>query len=148
LRDYAAREQPPPLVVNFGTAGSHHYASGSLLSCHEFLQRDMDVRALGFALGETPFDETPARLRFEPVFTHLTTAVCGSGDSFAVSPAEIPCGVLDMEAFALAKVCWHARTRFACAKYVTDGANAAAAADWRQNVHKAAEEFLKLYRGI
>jgi adenosylhomocysteine nucleosidase len=148
LHDYRVAAQPPPLVVNFGTAGSHRHPGGSLLSCHEFVERDMDVRALGFALGETPFDATPARLSFDPVFTHLPAAVCGSGDSFAVSPAEMQCGVLDMEAFALAKVCWHARARFACAKYVTDGADAAAAAHWQQNVHKAAEEFLELYRGI
>jgi adenosylhomocysteine nucleosidase len=148
LHDYALERRPAPLVVNFGTAGSHHHPSGSFLSCHEFVQRDMDVRALGFALGETPFDETPARLRFDPVFTHLPAALCGSGDSFAVSPPEMPCGAVDMEAFALAKVCWHARARFACAKYVTDGADAAAATDWKQNVHKAAEAFLELYRGL
>jgi adenosylhomocysteine nucleosidase len=148
LHSYLVQHQPPPLVVNFGTAGSQRHLPGHLYSCHEFIQRDMDVRALGFALGETPFDETPSRLRFEPVFKHLAAAVCGSGDSFAVSAIDAPCDVVDMEAFAFAKVCWHARAQFACAKYVTDGANAAAPDDWRLNVHRAAEEFLNLYRGI
>jgi adenosylhomocysteine nucleosidase len=148
LHGYSAQQRRPPLVVNFGTAGSQRHLPGHLYSCHEFVQRDMDVRALGFALGETPYDATPARLRFEPLFTHLPAAVCGSGDSFAVSAVEVPCDVVDMEAFAFAKVCWHARAQFACAKYVTDGADAAAADDWHLNVHKAAEEFLNLYRGI
>lgn len=148
LHGYTVQQQPPPLVVNFGTAGSQRHLPGRLYSCHEFIQRDMDVRALGFALGETPFDPTPSRLKFEPMFKHLPAAVCGSGDSFAVSTVDAECDVVDMEAFAFAKVCWHARTQFACAKYVTDGANAAAADDWRLNVHKAAEEFLNLYRGI
>jgi adenosylhomocysteine nucleosidase len=148
LHRYTMHQQPPPLVVNFGTAGSQRHLPGRLYSCHEFVQRDMDVRALGFALGETPFDETPVRLTFEPVFKHLPAAICGSGDSFAVSAVDAACDVVDMEAFAFAKVCWHAGAKFACAKYVTDGADAAAADDWRLNVHRAAEEFLNLYRGI
>jgi adenosylhomocysteine nucleosidase len=148
LHAYATHNQGLPLVVNFGTAGSQRHLPGHLYACHEFVQRDMDVRALGFSLGETPFDPTPARLQFEPVFTHLPAVVCGSGDSFAVSAVDAPCDVVDMEAFAFAKVCWHTGAKFACAKYVTDGADAAAANDWRLNVHKAAEEFLNLYRGI
>jgi adenosylhomocysteine nucleosidase len=53
-----------------------------------------------------------------------------------------------MEAYALAKVCWLEGAQFACVKYVTDGADHAAAADWQNNVHKAAGEFLNLYRAV
>lgn len=134
-----------PLVVNFGSAGSRCHAAGALLACREFVQRDMDVRSLGFALGVTPFDEIPACLSFEPVFTHLPPAVCGSGDSFATTDTDVACEVVDMEAYALAKVCWLERTQFACVKYVTDGADHAAADDWQSNVHKAADEFLRLF---
>jgi adenosylhomocysteine nucleosidase len=76
----------------------------------------------------------------------LTAAVCGSGDSFATIDCEVECAVVDMEAYALAKVCWLEKAPFACVKYVTDGADDAAADHWRSNVHKAAEEFLSLYR--
>jgi adenosylhomocysteine nucleosidase len=103
---------------------------------------------LGFALGVTPFDEAPPCLRFEPVFKHLPSAVCGSGDSFATTLTGIDCGVVDMEAYALAKVCWHDKAQFACAKYVSDGADHAAAQDWQRNLHKAADEFLHLYCGV
>ena len=148
LHSYSIQQQPPPLVVNFGSAGSRRHLPGHLCACHQFVQRDMDVRALGFALGVTPFDQTPSRLEFPTVFQHLPAAVCGSGDSFEVAAVDASCDVVDMEAFAFAKVCWHARGKFACAKYVTDGADGGAADDWRRNVHKAAEEFLNLYRGI
>ncbi|HLY52692.1 MAG TPA: hypothetical protein VKQ31_06755, partial [Steroidobacteraceae bacterium] len=148
LRRYVHAGQPPPLVVNFGSAGSRVHATGTLLACHEFIQRDMDVRGLGFALGVTPYDEAPALLWFEPRFVHLHAAICGSGDSFATAAGTVECGVVDMEAYALAKVCWLEDAPFACAKYVTDGADHAAADDWRRNVHKAAEDFLALYRGI
>jgi len=146
LRRYVHESRPPPLVVNFGSAGSRTHAAGTLLACHEFVQRDMDVTGLGFPVGVTPFDETPARLGFEPRFHHLTAAVCGSGDSFATIDCEVACAVVDMEAYALAKVCWFEKAPFACVKYVTDGADDAAADHWRSNVHRAAEEFLSLYR--
>jgi adenosylhomocysteine nucleosidase len=148
LSRYAHQGQEMPLVVNFGSAGSRSFASGALVACQEFVQRDMDVSGLGFALGVTPYDEAPVSLLFDPVFTHLPCAVCGSGDSFAMVDIEVDCAVIDMEAYALAKVCWHQNARFACAKYVTDGADPAAANDWRRSVHLAAEEFLQLFRGL
>ncbi len=145
---YAQDVQNPPLVVNFGSVGSRVHDTGALVSCHEFVQRDMDVTGLGFELGVTPYDETPPRLVFEPRFVHLPAALCGSGDSFATSACSIECDVVDMEAYALAKACRVAGARFACAKYVTDGADHAAAEHWRDNVHKAAESFLELYRAV
>lgn len=148
LSQYSRIGQSMPLVVNFGSAGSRRHATGTLVSCHEFVQRDMDVGGLGFALGVTPYDEAPATLVFDPVFTQLPAAVCGSGDSFATVDVAVSCEVIDMEAYALAKVCRHENARFACAKFVTDGADHAAAGDWRSNVHKAAEEFLQLFRAI
>ena len=148
LSRYAQARQPWPLVVNFGTAGSRVHAAGSMVACHEFIQRDMDVRGLGFALGVTPFDARPSTLQFAPVFTHLVPAVCGSGDSFATVQTEVECGVVDMEAYALAKACRLTGAAFACAKYVTDGADHGAADDWQNNVHKAAAEFLSLYRTV
>lgn len=148
LTRYALRGSDMPLVVNFGSAGSREIAAGTLVGCHEFVQRDMDVRGLGFALGVTPYDAEPSCLSFDPVFTHLPAALCGSGDSFATAGTDMECAVVDMEAYALAKVCRREKARFACAKYVTDGADHAAGNDWQRNVHMAAEDFLRLLRGI
>ena len=148
LARYLRQGQDLPLVLNFGSAGSRQHATGTLVECHEFVQRDMDVSGLGFALGVTPYDEAPPCLLFERIFNHLPSAVCGSGDSFATAPSGIDCGVVDMEAYALAKVCWCEKVQFACAKYVSDGADHAAADDWQQNLHKAADEFLQLYAGF
>jgi adenosylhomocysteine nucleosidase len=148
LAQYKFHERPMPLVVNFGTAGSRSFPAGALVSCHEFVQRDMDVRGLGFEHGVTPYDEAPSRLRFAPVFTHLPAGVCGSGDSFATAAVAMECAVVDMEAYALAKVCWRYKAAFACVKYVSDGADHGAADDWQQNVHKAADEFLRLFASI
>ena len=148
LSRYAQQGEEMPLVVNFGSAGSRCFASGTLVACQEFVQRDMDVSGLGFALGVTPYDEAPSSLIFDPVFTHLPAGICGSGDSFATADIEVDCAVIDMEAYALAKVCWHENARFACVKYVTDGADHTAAEDWQRNVHVAAEEFLQLFQSL
>ena len=148
LTRYRCAQQALPRVINFGSAGSRHHAAGKLLACHEFVQRDMDVRGLGFERGSTPFDELPARLSFAPVFTDLPAAVCGTGDSFATADSEVACEVLDMEAYALARVCALEGTQFACVKYLTDGADHTAADDWRRIVHKAAEEFLRLFLSL
>jgi adenosylhomocysteine nucleosidase len=148
LTRYACSGQQMPLVMNFGSAGSRSFAAGALVACHEFVQRDMDVSGLGYALGVTPYDEAPSCLTLEPVFEDLPSGVCGSGDSFATADVGVKCAVIDMEAYALAKVCWRENAKFACVKYITDGANHVAADDWQRNVHKAAEEYLRLFRGV
>jgi adenosylhomocysteine nucleosidase len=53
-----------------------------------------------------------------------------------------------MEAYALAKACKLIGAPFACAKYVSDGADQHAAEHWRENVAGAADRFLALYRGL
>jgi len=134
-----------PLVINFGTAGSLRRPAGTIVGCHRFVDRDMDVSALGFARGVTPFDTLPAMLEFKPHFPQLPAAVCGSGDSFATRAGEERCDVLDMEAYALAKVCRIEGADFGCAKYVSDGADETAGRDWRVNVAGAADAFVVLY---
>jgi adenosylhomocysteine nucleosidase len=149
LGDYRYAGRALPHVINFGTAGSRRHPTGAVLECRAFVQRDMDVSGLGVPLGTTPYDgDTPARLELPSVFAALTPAVCGTGDSFATTECAVECDVVDMEGYALAKVCWLERTRFTAVKWVTDGADHAAGADWQSNLHHAAERFLQLYRYV
>src|SRR4051812_7904919 len=113
----------PPRVVNLGTAGSRSVRAHTLVACNRFAQRDMDVSGMGFERGVTPFDPTPAILEFAPLFTALPQLTCSTADSFATHLHDIGGDVVDMEAFALARVCLAERLPFGCAKYVTDGAD-------------------------
>jgi len=140
--------RPLPRIVNFGSAGSPRFSTGSVVACTAFHQRDMDVSGLGFERGVTPYESTPAVLEFPTPFTRLPRASCGTGDSFETSGQLRHFDVVDMEAFALAKVCHIEGTPFACAKFVSDGADHAAASDWQTNLHRAAEHFLSLYREL
>lgn len=137
-----------PLVVNFGTAGSARLPARTLVACRRFVDRDMDVGALGFAPGVTPFDELPPVLEFPAEFLELPEADCGSGDSFSTTHCGFDFDVVDMEAYALAKACKVIGAPFACAKYVSDGADEHAAEHWKANVAGAADRFLALYRDL
>jgi adenosylhomocysteine nucleosidase len=140
--------RPPPRVVNFGSAGSRRFPTGTVVACTTFHQRDMDVSGLGFEPGVTPFEETPSVLTFPVPFADLPAVSCGTGDSFETGERAARCDVVDMEAYALAKVCHLEAVTFACVKYVSDGADHAAAADWQANHHRAADIFLDLYRRL
>ncbi len=148
LAGYRHAGQPLPGIVNFGTAGSCRFATGTVVACTAFQQRDMDVSGLGFDPGATPYEDIPAVLAFPTPFSELPGASCGTGDSFETGLRAVHCDVVDMEAYALAKVCHVEGTRFACAKFVSDGADHAAATDWQANLHRAADQFLALYRKL
>ena len=140
--------QKPDLVVNFGTAGSRVHPRGALVACRRFVQRDMDVSGLGFAPGETPFEDVPRELEFPAHFPELAEGVCGTGDRFETSGQSHACDVIDMEAYALAKVCFLEQVPFACVKYVSDGADDNAAVDWEAQLETAATAFVGLYRQL
>jgi adenosylhomocysteine nucleosidase len=148
LASLRARGELPSLVVNFGTAGSRNLPTRSVVACRKFVQRDMDVTGLGFALGETPFESTPVTLEFPAVFGDLPEGVCGTGDRFETGEIPVACDVIDMEAYALAKACLYESVPFACAKYISDGADGTAADDWQASLPGAAAAFWALYQQL
>ena len=148
LAEIRSAARPLPLVVNMGTAGSRKQLAHTLVVCNKFLQRDMDVSGLGFAPGVTPFDDAPPVLEFPPVLVNLPQRTCSTADSFATHHHEVSGDVVDMEAFALARVCVAERARFACVKYVTDGADADSAAHWEAALDAASLAFERVYKEL
>jgi adenosylhomocysteine nucleosidase len=131
-------------VLNLGTAGSRRLAAGTLVECVTFTQRDMNVSALGFAPGQTPFDDAPLELSATRRYPHLQAASCSTGDSFVTADHALAADVTDMEAFALARVCFAEGVEFSSVKYVSDGADDSAAADWAASLDAAARAFAGL----
>ena len=116
------------------------------MDCTRFVQRDMDVTGLGFMRGETPFeDEPPLMLDFGITeYNNIKRrATCGSGDSFVEDRTQYYGEVVDMEAYALAKVCYNYKKPFVSFKYITDGADEQAHEDWEKNLADGIEEFKK-----
>ena len=126
----------PNLVINFGSAGAIKKGLSGLVECTKFYQRDMDARGLlGLKLGETPFDNINEIINSDEGFS------CGSGDSFVNNKIEINVDLVDMEAYALAKVCKLESVKFRCFKYVSDNADENATSDWMENCKKGAKLF-------
>jgi len=136
------------LVVNLGTAGSRTIPAHTLVACNRFAQRDMDVSGMGLAPGVTPFDPTPPIIEFPIVFGHLPQVLCSTADSFATHRHDISGDVVDMEAFALARVCVAENARFACVKYITDGADSDSATHWEAALDNAARAFLTVFQSL
>ena len=133
----------PKLVINYGTAGSRKIKKKQLVDCTKFIQRDMDVTGLGFMKGETPLESDPPLIiestsEFNPIGRK---ASCGSGDSFVEDRTNYYGEVVDMEAYALAKVCYHYDIPFISFKYITDGADEQSHEDWEKNLANGIVEF-------
>lgn len=135
----------PRLVVSLGTAGSPVHPTHALVECTELVQRDMDARGLGFEHGTTPMDTLPAVLTLPRRLPDLPAVRCGSGDSFVTERDRHDCEVVDMEAYALAKVCAREGVDLLVVKYVTDGGDLTADRDWVANLPRAAAAFRRLY---
>ena len=134
---------PYSLVINYGTAGSRKIKKKQLVDCTKFIQRDMDVTGLGFMKGETPFEDNPpitikSTSEFNPIGRNAT---CGSGDNFVEDKTNYYGEVVDMEAYALAKVCYLYDIPFISFKYITDGADEQAHEDWESNLADGIQVF-------
>lgn len=125
----------PEHVVNFGTAGGITQSTG-FYEATRFVQRDMHCEGLGFSPGQTPY-ETAVAIEFSPGLT------CSTGDDFVENPnLAIPADLVDMEAYAIAKVCQLNNIRFTCYKFVTDASNTTAADEWGQRVLHGQDHYL------
>jgi len=136
-------EFPYDLVINYGTAGSRKIKKKTLVDCTKFVQRDMDVTGLGFMRGETPFEkEPPLMLETKSDFNPIgRNATCGTGDCFVEDKSQYYGEVVDMEAYAIAKVCYLYDIPFISFKYITDGADEQAHEDWEKNLADGIQEF-------
>ena len=126
-------------IINFGSAGAVSSISG-LVEVTGYVDRDMDARALGCKLGQTPFEDG--------ILLGERGIVCGTGDKFATTTPEIECDIVDMESYAIAKTCMKQGIKFRSFKYISDDADENSASDWEENIHKGNELFQKLLNEI
>ena len=126
----------PTEIINFGSAGTLNRKLNGLIECTKFYQRDMDVTALmSLQIGQTPYDNINEIINSENGYS------CGSGDNFVTGKVPLNIDVVDMEAYALAKVCKLENINFRCFKFISDNADENASKDWVKNNEKGAELF-------
>ncbi|MBO9636513.1 MAG: hypothetical protein J7578_25655, partial [Chitinophagaceae bacterium] len=119
----------PALIINLGSAGSNHFKRGEVVCCTGFVQRDMDVRGLGFELYQTPFFDLPPVLSHGLKYPGLLEGICGTGDSFEMNHSTTAYHLVDMEAYPIAMIAKKENIPFCCLKYISDGADGGAADD-------------------
>ena len=133
----AIQKYSPDIVINFGTAGALDPNIKGLVEVSKFLQRDMDASPLGFEIGQTPFEND-----IEITFGRQGVT-CGSGDKFVTSTPRLQTDIVDMEAFAIAKVCKLESIDFRCFKFISDNADNEAKNDWVENVSLGSKVFIE-----
>jgi adenosylhomocysteine nucleosidase len=144
LTRYLALHPEVKTVINYGTAGgAAAVKKGELVRCTTFVQGDMNCGELS-PPGITFNDPVMLQGRIDFGDGGL---VCRTQDQFITNVHSLDMlehlftggerfNVVDMEAYALAKVCAQMGKDFHCYKYISDDANETADNDWETNVHR------------
>jgi len=143
----AIHTNKPSLIINLGSAGSNVFSTGEVVCCTAFIQRDMDVQPMGYALYETPLSGIDPVLQYGIAIDGLPHGICGTGDNFEVNHSRTEYNVIDMEAYPLALIAMKEQIPFLCLKYISDGADGTAPENWVVQVHKAAAAFERILFG-
>ena len=94
---------------------------------------------IGCAPGQTPFEQGI-------ILGEGDGLTCSTGDNFVSDPnLEIPADLVEMEAYAIAKVCQDAGVEFRCYKYVSDQADGDASEEWSKTVANGEPHFIEVY---
>jgi adenosylhomocysteine nucleosidase len=108
----------------------------------------MDCLGLDVPIGVTPYESIPTMIGpfMEDERVSIKTT-CYTGDRFLnyFQMGNYDPGVVDMEAYAIAKVCLMSRVAFACYKFVTDGMTPHSKSDWETHLSLGAKEFRNVY---
>lgn len=128
----------PRRVWNFGTAGGIKLDPG-IYEFKNFVERDK---------GKCP-ESVEIMLPKDPQTISMGLGyTLSTGDNFVTDPnLEIPAHAVDMEGFAIAKICQEHKIEFKCFKYITDSADDSADTNWLENVQKGEDFFIKVYEG-
>lgn len=136
-------------VINLGTAGSHRFPTHTLVECRGFIQKDIDLSPLGYPKCETPLDDLGGLvLENETFLPDLAQGICATGDRFETTPPQFACDLVDMEAYAMAKVCRRLGVGFTAIKYITDGSDATSHQNWAENLIPASRRLREVFERL
>ena len=130
----------PDRIINYGSAGSLKSRSG-LLNVAAVCQRDANcepLRERGFMLGENI-------LYYQSGNSGVR---CGSGNNFVTEPDAWTldhCDIVDMELWAIAKVCDLHKIPWISMKWISDNADESAGTTWETALAAGQTEFIKWY---
>lgn len=128
----------PQQVINYGSAGALKQHRG-LVTVAAVCQRDANcepLRERGFMLGEDI-------LYYQSGHSGIR---CGSGNNFVTDPDQWTldhCDIVDMELWAIAKVCSRLHIPWISKKYISDQANNESGSVWADSLSQGQTEFIR-----
>lgn len=116
-------------VINLGTAGSITLATG-IYRVNKLIQHDVNLVPVGLQPG----------YHFHDTLSEITLPgegkTCGSGDLFVTEAHKlrVPCDMVEMEAYSIAKACSKYYVECEIWKYISDKADENANTTWQEQV--------------
>ncbi|MCF6325958.1 MAG: 5'-methylthioadenosine/S-adenosylhomocysteine nucleosidase [Devosiaceae bacterium] len=123
ISDLKANNQLPNLIISLGSAGSRSLIQTEIYQATSVSYRDMDASLLGFEKGETPYLDQPAKLELSPLIPGLKKASLSTGAK-VISGSDydlIDAQMVDMESFALKRVCQAFNLPLIALRGISDG---------------------------
>jgi adenosylhomocysteine nucleosidase len=120
-------ENKPDLVINIGTAGSYEKHLSGLVECGVYLDRDNTFNTEKIAIDKDK-------------------ALISTGDSFVTTGGGV--GLVDMEAYAIAKACNRFNVPFLCFKYVSDYVGENSVISWQEKISDGKKYYMKTLSAI
>jgi len=126
-------------VINLGTAGSITAGPG-IHRINQVVQHDVNIQPLGLEPGQHLNDPLS--------YIHLggQGKVCASGDLFVTEPhrLRVPCDIVEMEAYSIARAAKTAGIDIEIWKYITDNADAESSKTWQERVAEGEQHYLQV----
>ena len=135
------------LAINLGTCGSHRFEVGTLVEAMSFVERDVDLSAVGIPVGFFPGAEGKI-VSQKKYLKNLPSAICGTGDRIDLVPPRVDCDIYDMEAFALAFVCKKLSVPLVVIKFISDSSVENVGTQWKENLIRGQESLLTQWHEI
>lgn len=155
----------PDLVINTGSAGGfdENLEVGSIVISNEVRHHDVDVTAFGYEMGQVP--QMPAAFQSNPELVELAekavselenlpyaTGLIATGDSFMSDPERVQLvrsqfpemKAAEMEAAAVAQVCFQFDTAFVVIRALSDIAGKESSISFDEFLPVAAEHSTKI----
>lgn len=135
LRDQGAL---PDLVVSLGSAGSRRLEQTQIYQATSVSYRDMDASPLGFAKGATPFLDLPTVVPLPLRIPGVAEATLSTGANVVSGAAydAIDADMVDMETFAVLRVCHRFDLPLVALRGISDGAaELGHIGDWTEYLH-------------
>jgi adenosylhomocysteine nucleosidase len=138
LATLEAKSSLPRLVVALGSAGSARLEHASLYQARSVSYRDIDASPLGFEKGCTPFLDLPAAISIPIRLPGMPEASLSTGGNIVTGAVYdgIDADMVDMETFALLRVCQSYDVPLLAIRGISDGrSEVSKLSDWTDYLH-------------